>query len=780
MLRVMSRRSIPLVSPPLTLVCVILACAVSACWTNSLSAPFLFDDHHAVLENPTIRQLWSLKTLQPPATAGETVSGRPLLNLSFALNAAIGGLSPESFRVGNLLIHYAAALLLFGITWRTLAEWSSSAAGPDLRPGRDDHPPAARFERRSDPSARPGPNEREQAAPIAAARARWFALAVALAWALHPLQTASTTYIAQRAESLAALFSLLVLYSFIRYSWPASAPARAAISGGAGVADPGAARWAITGIAAALLGAATKETIAVAPLIVLLYDRTFVSGSFRAAWHTHRRFYLGLLASWILLAVLVASNAGRGGSAGFGSDIGPWPYALTQIHAIVHYARLALWPHPLVFDYGVATVAGIGDVWIEALLLFSALAATIWAVVRNRPLGFPAAAFFLLLAPTSSVVPVATQTIAEHRMYLPLAALVLIAGLGLWCLAQRVTKPALAALIAGVVILALGATTIARNHTYRSTLAVWQDVVAKRPGNARGHHNLGIALLQQDRLDEAAAAFRRAIELQPHHAFAHYQLGTIALRERRWEDAIGHLSTAVTAEPRDVSMRIDLGHALTQVGRTAQAEQHYRAAIELDPNAHDARSNLAGVVLAQGRRDEAEAILRELVADAPGFAPAHHQLGLIHEAAGRNAAAEAAFREAHRLAPSFVAPLVALGNLAAGRGDTATAGQWYRRALELDPAHAGAHFGLGSVFAQGRRFDEAMAAFREVLRLDPEHRGARHNLGNCQLVTRDFASAAETYREILRRHPDDAVAREHLLLAEEFLRKTGQHRPLRP
>ena len=98
---------------------------------------------------------------------------------------------------------------------------------------------------------------------------------------------------------------------------------------------------------------ATKEVMVTAPVLVLLYDRTFVAGSFREAWRRRRWLHLGLAATWLPLAGLVASTGwNRGGSAGFNVGVAPWAYWLTQFEAITRYLRLAVWPHPLVFDYG--------------------------------------------------------------------------------------------------------------------------------------------------------------------------------------------------------------------------------------------------------------------------------------------------------------------------------------------------------------------------------------------------------------------------------------------
>src|SRR5208283_3618464 len=194
-----------------------------------------------------------------------------------------------------------------------------------------------------------------------------------LLWILHPLQTESVTYIIQRAESLMGLFYLLTLYCFIR---------------GVQADDRTKNRWFGFSIAACLFGMAVKEVMVTAPLVVLLYDRTFLAGSFREALRRRRQQYAGFGATWILLLFLVFSTGGRGGTAGFGSQVSPASYALTQFPAIVHYLRLCFWPHPLVFSYGSTLAPGLERVIPSALLVAVLLAASVWALIERPPLGF--------------------------------------------------------------------------------------------------------------------------------------------------------------------------------------------------------------------------------------------------------------------------------------------------------------------------------------------------------------------------------------------------------
>ena len=88
----------------------LIALATLAAYANSFSGPFVFDDQASIVENKTIQHLWPIwKPLCPPSH-GETVSGRPLVNLSLAVDYAISGLKVWSYHATNLLIHILAAL----------------------------------------------------------------------------------------------------------------------------------------------------------------------------------------------------------------------------------------------------------------------------------------------------------------------------------------------------------------------------------------------------------------------------------------------------------------------------------------------------------------------------------------------------------------------------------------------------------------------------------------------------------------------------------------------
>lgn len=677
----------------------LLAAAVGAAWAGSFAGPFVFDDLPAILENESIRRLWPLgAVLFPDQAGGLTTSGRPLLNLSFALNHAVSGTAVWSYHAANLAIHVAATLLLFGFVRRTLLT----------------APLRGRF----------GP------------RAAGLAAAVAALWALHPLQTESVTYIVQRAESLAGMFLLLVLYAFARGA-----------EGG-----PRAGRWFAVAVAAAVLGTATKEIVAAAPLLVLLWDRSFAAGGWRSAWRRRGRFHLALAATWLLLAVLVTATAGRGGTAGFGAGITPWAYALTQCRALTTYLGLAVWPHPLVFDYGLDTERHLGAVLPQALAVCTLLGAAAWAVVRRPALGFAGAWFFVLLAPSSSFVPIVTQTMAEHRLYLPLAAPVALLVLAVGGAGRvRFLWPALA--------VALALATAARNRDYRGELALWADTAAKHPANARAHNNLGQAQFRAGAIDAAVASYGRALALRPDYPETHYNLGVAQARLGRLDEAIASYGRALAVQPDYPEALNNLGNALVRAGRPADALARYAEAVRRRPAFAEAHNNLGNALVQLDRLAEAEPHFRRALALRPEYAEAHYNWGNAFAAAGRMAEALARYEAAVKLNPGYAEAHVNAGNALLALGRPAEALPAYERAATLAPDLPDAPFNLASALLELGRWADAVPPLERALRLRADFPAARRALGYALGRLGRTAEALAHYDAYLGAVPGDAEVR---------------------
>ena len=404
-----------------------LALTAAGCWaySTSFAGVFVYDDGLSIVENAHIKTLWPLtQAMSAPPEA--TVSGRPVASLTLALNYALApvdardvmapvapGSPPDAadrfarniwgYHALNLVVHLCAGLVLFGVVRRSLVQWH-----------RPDH-----------------------STPLA--------FAAALIWLVHPLQTQAVTYVVQRVESLMGLFYLLTLYCAIRAldQGPAEARGPAEAEGPAkagrhvqnrsapsspsyvvsGFPSPGLGTgsrtaWTIAAIAACTLGMGSKEVMVTAPILIWLWDVAFGVDVRR-----RRGLYAGLASTWLILILLVTMEH-RPQSVGVNLGWTSWSYLETQAAVIVHYMRLAVLPAPLVFDYDWPRVRSLAEVWPQATALAALACAAAWGLVRHHPLGFLGAWFVLILAPTSSVLPIITEVAAEHRMYLPLAAVV--------------------------------------------------------------------------------------------------------------------------------------------------------------------------------------------------------------------------------------------------------------------------------------------------------------------------------------------------------------------
>jgi tetratricopeptide (TPR) repeat protein len=691
----------------------IIVLAALAAYSNSFSGPFVLDDQMAITDNPTIRHFGS--ALFPPLAA--TTGGRPLLNLSFALNYALNGFELWGYHAFNLLVHVLAGLTLFGVVRRTL-ECGRGALTPRATQMRGEGTPPTVL-----------------------------ALAVAVIWVVHPLQTEAVTYISQRAESLMGLFYLLTLYCFIR-----GMEGREQASGVRRQASesirPSSSRlwpdasglWFVASILACLLGVMSKEIIVTAPVMVFLYDRTFVAGSFRAAWQQRWRYYLGLAGTWLPLACLMAGLHQR--HAGFDQGVSWWSYALTSCRSVVLYLKLAVWPHPLVLYYGTDLIQHATEAAPYALILAALLAGVVIALRYRPAIGFAGAWFFVILAPTSSVVPLALQPMGEHRVYLSLASVVASVVLGLYSLIGRRSLVVFAAVAVG-----LGWLTIQRNRDYGSELAIWSDTVAKRPDNAWARSNLGTVLQEiPGRLPDAVAEYEAALQIDPALAATHYNLGLALAR------LPGRLPDAIT---------------------------EYRAALRMDPDLAEAHCSLGRALLTtKGGLVEAIAEFTAALRIKPDYVSAHINLGsALAEIPGRLPEAIAQYGAALKIDPASFEAHCDLGDaLAQTPGRLSDAISEYETALRIKPDSAEAHFNLGGILANAPgRMPDAIAEYETALLIKPDFEEAHTNLGIILInIPGRLPEAIKHFEAAVQISPNSPTTQGNLRTARQALEKSQE------
>jgi Tfp pilus assembly protein PilF len=549
-------------------------------YSDSFQGIFLFDDQRGIVTNEHIRH--------PLDSAGWFLaSGRPLVMATLAANYAISHYDVWSYHAFNLAVHIAAGLTLFGLVRRTLLL-------PRLR---------ERYGRHAD----------------------GLALASALLWLLHPLQTESVTYIIQRAESLMGLFYLLTFYCFIRGVETSTLQSR----------------WLAGAIVSCALGMATKEVMVTAPVLLLLFDRIYVAASFRDLLRARWKLYAGLAATWLVLSIsvqialgMIPDPAGGGGMGFHVQKLTPWSYALSESAVLTHYLRLVFWPYPLCLDYEWPVARGLDDVGPSLILIVSLLAANAWALWRWPCWGFLGVAFFLVLAPTSSVVPIVDLAF-EHRMYLALAPVSVAVVIACYELLKQASvrwhwqagrRFIIAWSLLSICALVLGAATFCRNLDYWSDLRIWQQSLDVRPGAVRPRLNLGMALAKRGDWARAAEQFQRILDSHPDDVEANQNMGWVLAQDKQWDRALDFLHKAILLDPQHATAHVNLGQVLYYQKQVDEAIVHFRQALEINNSDAVAHFNLAQALIGKGQLDEAIEHYQAALAIRPELLPAQQGL----------------------------------------------------------------------------------------------------------------------------------------------------------
>ena len=711
-------------------VLVLLSLVVGAVYSRSLRAPFVYDDYASVVNNPSIRQIWPL--FRPAGRAPFSpqpdlpTSGRPLVNLSLAVNFAVGGLSPFSYHVFNVAVHILNALLLWGIMRRALRlEFFRG-----------------RFDRAADP----------------------LAFLVALLWAMHPLQTETVQYLTQRTELMVAFFYLATLYASLRY-FTAPAPQRNS--------------WWWAAIASCLAGMACKEIMVTAPVMVLLFDRTFVSGSLRSALQQSWQLYAGLASAWLLLLVLNISGP-RSASAGFALDVTAWEWWLTQTKVFFIYLKLAVWPWPLVIHYELPYFTSLSEAWpwVTGFAVLGLL--VLFLYWWRTAAGYLGVWVFAILSPTLCV-PIVTEMAAERRMYLPLAALVVLFVLGVWLALQGVggwfssarseARRWGALTLTAALVFAIGAiyaaVDVRRLNAYDDLETIWADALRHQPENTVALASMGAVLVNTDRAEASLPYLQHALEIDPGNAYAQHFLGAALLKLGNPQQATEHLLEAVKIQPRDAETHQHLGLALVAAGRFPEALEHLKFAAERMPPSAELYGALGAALTRSGQVPAGVEYLSEACRLAPQSEKHHSSLAVALLMQGKQDEAVKAFETAVRLNPDSVETRQNLGValLRARRLDEAI-GQ-FEAALRTRPSSAETHDNLGIALLQAGRLQAALESFQKSLSLGRNTAELQNNLGTILLRNGKTDEAIEHFEAALRQDPNFRAAQVNLEQARQ-------------
>jgi len=513
-----------------------------------MRAGFYFDDQPNIVEASGLHMTAISADSIKRAVTEAHVKNRPVSNLSLAFNHLASGLNPAAYHWTNLLIHLltggavAWLILLLGAEGRNREEWFAGDG-------------------------------------------RTAALAGAALFLVHPLDIQSVTYVVQRMTSLAALFFLLSLGSYIS--------ARNAIPGGSRN------RFFAASAIFLALSLGSKENAVVMPLVIAAYEVCFKRDDWKML-RDYRRYY-GVVALVLIASIAVAMFASplalSWNERFFGRDFTGYQRVLTEFRVQWFYLLLLLWPAPslLNIDHDFRLSTSFVDPWSTPFAVLTMLAAAAFSArlaARHPKYGFPLLAYFALHLLESG--PVNLELVFEHRMYLPMAMLAAVAGFGVEELVRH-RRPVLFPVIA--VFIALSVATWQRNLTWADPVAFHYDAAVKSPDKFRPWFNLGTELAVRERYAEAGDAFRRALALKPADSASHNQLGNVYLVTGRPDDALVHYRKAVEFDQRNAEAWFNLAREYDARGMARDAAGSYARFIETAPPYLNEQRNMAEIRL---------------------------------------------------------------------------------------------------------------------------------------------------------------------------------------
>lgn len=706
--------------------------AAALAYGNSLSNDFALDDSHTIESNAWVRSLANVPRYFADASTFSTlrtnVDYRPLLQTTYAVDYALAGYDVRTWRATNLLLHVVTALAVFFLGRRL---FGSRAAVPV--PG---VPPAA--------------------GDVAA-------LFAALLFAAHPIGSGCVNYISARSSGLVAALVLPAVVLYLRAL--ADPPARGA--------------W-LGALVLLALGILTKiEAVSLVPVLFLTdvlldpakQDRPLLRRALDGAlWRRLWPFVVVALA----LGVLWWSRTGLADSSTrAGAGVTPGVYLLTQLRAWWYYVGLLGAPLDLVADdptYPLShsileprVLLALGA-WIAVVVLALAAARRVPAAT------FLVLAFFVWLAPHSSVVPLA-EPVNEHRPYLPLTGVVLLASVALAAVVWRVAaRPKLViALLLAILLVPLVLLTRARNLDWRNAETLWADTARKAPASPRAQMNYGLALMRRGAYAEAEARFREAARLAPGYALAQTNLGIVLAAQGRDDDARHAFDAAVAIAPSSDAPYYWRGRFRAQRGESDAAIADFEQAARFSAAPFREWAALAELLQDTGRTDEADAYAARAAAidaaslpreraefrasllasahartsSAPDGAPTPaapapdpRAVAIMNDGvelmrAGRFTEADSRFRRALEIAPSYDLAMTNLGIVLAARGRIGEAHTAHDRAAELAPSSDSPYYWRGRFFTERGDLNHASADFAAAVERAPQS-------------LRDLAALAET------------------------------------
>jgi tetratricopeptide (TPR) repeat protein len=676
---------------------------------HTLDYDFHFDSIHGILNKERVQ----LSEISPGSLLRVVRSGRPVGDLTLALNWYVHQKNPAGYRIVNICIHVLTAFFLYFFAFRTLR----------LKRPAVSHEPAF-----------------------------WMAFGASLLWLVHPVNTQSVTYIIQRHNSLGAMFFLLSMLCYAQ-----------------GRVSARRLPWFALSAIAGLLALASKQNTAVLPFFLFLYEWFFFQKLDNSWLKRNIRYPLLLIAAVVVIGLVYLGTDPMAKLTKF-RDFAEGRFTfterfLTQFRVIVHYLFLFFAPQPsrLNLDYDFSLSHSLFDPPTTVLSLLLILGIAAFAVIRAKryPLfSFCIIWFFGTLAVESSFIPLAV--IFEHRTYLPYTFLCLaaIAGLNRIALLRKVQWVVVAA-----VLLTFGVWTHQRNQVYENGFTLWSDVLEKAPDNARAYSNLGMEIEKKDGMEAAAVFHEAAVQRDPSRYEALNNLGRIRLHQGRYLEALELFDRSLQADPHYIPALINKGNAYVALDRIPEAIGIFQTILLLEPKSGgidnhfvDARINLAAIQMQQNDLASARFHLKRALEIDPTHPHAHNNLGTLLINTGDPDQAEKHFRKALETDSGFDLARENLERMLVMTEDPLVKANKVKEELRGEPQNPVLFWELGRLYADAGRLNDSLEMFENALKADSGFLPALNDAAALYAYTGREADALKSLTTIVEIDPSRADA----------------------
>jgi tetratricopeptide (TPR) repeat protein len=722
------------------IICLFLIAVILAVYWQVTDYDFVnYDDINYVTENPHVRSGLSLKGIAWAFSTTHASNWHPLTWLSHMLDVQLFGLKPGWHHLVNVFFHIVNTVLLFLI-----------------------------FNRMT--------------------RALWPSAFVAALFALHPLHVESVAWVSERKDVLSTFFWMLTMGAYAFY-----------------VEKPDTKKYLLT-LGVFALGLMAKPMLVTLPFVLLLLDY----------WPLNR-FQTPIPAGGNSSRLPDANNPGakkkkpKKSADRNNAEIkkamhfsGQWPvllalikekipfFALSILSSVItvyaqqdavesievipvgarianalvsyiNYIGKMFWPRELAILY---PHPGMVPAWQAAGAALILALATFFVIRLMRRFRYLALGWFWYLGtlvPVIGLVQVGLQAMADRYTYVPLIGLFIMIAWGIDDISSRWRqKRAILAVVSVLALSGLMLSTWNQLPCWRDSVSLFQHALKTTQNNSTAHLNLGMALVDQRKMDEAVSHFMEVLKINPGEEKAYINLGYTFYKVGKYDEAIAWSREALRINPGSAKAYGNIGNSLVKEGKMAEAISIFKEGVRVNPNDAHGHYNLGNAHMSLRQTGEAISQFREAIRINPDYVDAHNNLGNALATQGKTGEAIAQFREAVRINPGYVNAYINLGYASAEEGKLEESIAYFKKALSLKPDSAETHFNLGNILISLKRPVEAIDHFREAVRIKPDYAKANNNLGSTLLLQGKTDEAIKHFQEAVRLQPDYAVARANL------------------